>query len=85
MAARVSGHAQKDVEDVEDVAGSLVNEGLVALSAIHGGSAAPFIVSQAEREPSTLIAMCTHGRTGVTRFGLGNVTGKVLHASTSPS
>ena len=31
-----------------------------------------------------MIAMVTHGRSGVTRWLLGSVTGRVLHAVDSP-
>ena len=35
-------------------------------------------------EPNSLIAMCTHGRSGLKRWVLGSVTEKVVRHSNSP-
>ncbi len=50
----------------------------------HEGGAASTIVSEAENTQGTLIAMSTHGRSGVGRWVMGSVTDKVLHASSRP-
>ncbi|MBI4339062.1 MAG: universal stress protein [Chloroflexi bacterium] len=42
------------------------------------------IVAEAERQPDTLIAMSTHGRSGFGRFLLGSVADKVLHTTHAP-
>jgi nucleotide-binding universal stress UspA family protein len=42
------------------------------------------IVKLARATPSSLIAMCTHGRSGVKRWALGSVTEKVVRHSGSP-
>jgi nucleotide-binding universal stress UspA family protein len=42
------------------------------------------VVKVAEGQAGTLIAMSTHGRSGVTRWVLGSVTDKVLHATATP-
>ncbi|MBF8299009.1 MAG: universal stress protein [Dehalococcoidia bacterium] len=42
------------------------------------------ILKEAEREPDTLIAMSTHGRSGVGRFAIGSVADKVLRATRIP-
>ncbi len=42
------------------------------------------IVEEAEKERDTLIAMSTHGRSGVGRWVLGSVADKVLHATKTP-
>lgn len=47
------------------------------------GIAAEKIVEEA-RDPSTLIAMSTHGRSGVGRWAMGSVTDKVLHMAAKP-
>lgn len=39
------------------------------------------IISYAHKRPNTLIAMCTHGRSGVRRWVLGSVTEKVVRHS----
>ncbi len=48
------------------------------------GDPATKILEQAEKEPTTLIAMSTHGRSGMTRWVLGSVTSKVLQATDNP-
>ena len=42
------------------------------------------ILAAAERQQPDLIAMTTHGRSGVARWILGSVAAKVLHASHTP-
>jgi nucleotide-binding universal stress UspA family protein len=51
---------------------------------VRQGGPASWIISEAEKEPGTLIAMSTHGRSGVARWLLGSVTDKVLLATTTP-
>lgn len=51
---------------------------------VQEGYAASYIVDEAEKDPETLIAMATHGRSGITRWALGSVTDKVLHAAANP-
>lgn len=46
--------------------------------------AAEQIVKLARATPKSLIAMCTHGRSGVKRWALGSVTEKVVRHSGSP-
>lgn len=48
------------------------------------GNPAEIIVGRAERQPEALIAMSTHGRSGIKRWYLGSVADKVLHASKNP-
>jgi nucleotide-binding universal stress UspA family protein len=42
------------------------------------------IVKEAERDGGTLIAMATHGRSGIDRWLLGSVTEKVMRGTTNP-
>ena len=51
---------------------------------VPNAKAADSIVFEAERSPDTLIAMSTHGRSGVARWALGSVADKVLHATSGP-
>jgi nucleotide-binding universal stress UspA family protein len=71
-------------EYLEGIAAPLRQNGLSVSSIVHEGSPALCIISEAEKEPNTLIAMTTHGWTGVNRWLLGSVTDKVLHAATTP-
>ena len=47
------------------------------------GDAASQIVDTGDASPNTLIAMSTHGRSGLARWVMGSVTDKVLHGSGS--
>jgi nucleotide-binding universal stress UspA family protein len=53
---------------------------------LHGGEGERrrTIISKAEADGATLIAMATHGRSGVNRFLLGSVAEKVLRGSANP-
>ncbi len=48
------------------------------------GYPADQIIAEAKKEPSTLIAMSTHGRSGIGRWALGSVADKVLHSLGTP-
>ena len=63
----------------------LVAEGVrtVAIVTIEG-SAANEIISYAQTAPSAVIAMSTHGRSGVQRWILGSVTEKVVRHADDP-
>jgi nucleotide-binding universal stress UspA family protein len=53
-------------------------------SVIDFGYGAEEITTLARRTPENLIAMCTHGRSGVTRWVLGSVTERVVRHSGDP-
>ena len=77
--------AEKDAQAYLDhVAGQLAEEGLAATTALSVGSVAACIVEYAEAHDVDLIAMCTHGRTGLARWALGSVADRVLRAGTKP-
>jgi nucleotide-binding universal stress UspA family protein len=48
------------------------------------GSGADEIIELAQTTPDNLIAMCTHGRSGVKRWALGSVTEKVVRHAGDP-
>jgi nucleotide-binding universal stress UspA family protein len=48
------------------------------------GSAAEEIIALARREPNSLVAMCTHGYSGVKHWVLGSVAEKVVRHSADP-
>ena len=48
------------------------------------GSGAEEIINYARKHPDSLVAMCTHGRSGVSRWVLGSVTEKVVRYSGDP-
>jgi nucleotide-binding universal stress UspA family protein len=54
----------------------------VAVKTSTGSSVANEIVNAAEDEKVDMIAMSTHGRSGISRLAYGSVTYKVLHLET---
>ncbi len=66
------------------IAFELTTEGFPSQYLLRPGLPADSILETAKAEKSTLIALSTHGRTGVARWVLGNVAEKVLQASTLP-
>lgn len=71
-------------EYLANVAGSLRTGGLEVSTTILEGDSASSIVSQSEKERGTLVAISTHGRSGLTRWVMGSVSDKVLHATRAP-
>ncbi len=69
---------------LEEVAIRLRQDGLTVTCSTYEGNPAEHINSEASKEPDTLVAMSTHGRSGITRWVMGSVTDKVLHATTNP-
>jgi nucleotide-binding universal stress UspA family protein len=66
------------------VVGRLKEQGLEAATATSVGSVADCIIEYAEANHVDLIAMCTHGRTGLARWTLGSVADRVLRAGSKP-
>ena len=62
----------------------LQEKGLRTSSAVDLGSASEKILEYAEANFIDLIAMSTHGRSGIGRWVFGSVTDKVLHAGDTP-
>ena len=72
-------------EYLDRVAASLADWGIKTISTVAlEREPASLIIREAEQESNTLIAMSTHGRSGVGRWVLGSVTDKVLRAGTNP-
>lgn len=70
---------------LESKVGELKRKGIEKVSfAIPEGSGADEIVALGRRTADNLIAMCTHGRSGVKRWVLGSVTEKVVRLSGDP-
>jgi nucleotide-binding universal stress UspA family protein len=66
------------------VAGRLEEQRLDVVTATSLGPVANCIVEYAEVNQIDLIAMCTHGRTGLARWALGSVADRVLRAGSTP-
>jgi nucleotide-binding universal stress UspA family protein len=71
-------------EYLEALAGPMREAGVGVATAVRVGTPALEIVNEAAKEPDTLVAMSTHGRSGIGRWLIGSVTNKVLRASANP-
>ncbi|MBI4198081.1 MAG: universal stress protein [Chloroflexi bacterium] len=69
---------------LETVSQSLRRAGISISHAAYEGDPATKIIEAAERDPTTLIAMSTHGRSGLTRWVMGSITSKVLQVTENP-
>ncbi len=66
------------------VEGNLRSVGVKVNSVVRYGNDAQEIVAHAKDRDFDLIAMSTHGRTGLGQFVLGSVATKILHTATVP-
>lgn len=62
----------------------LSRRGLKACGSVAIGEAAELIIEAAESEGADLVAMTTHGRSGIGRWIMGSVADKVLHEARAP-
>lgn len=69
---------------VAGVEGRLAAQGARVRSLVRVGGAGEVILRAAEEERAGLIAMSTHGRSGIARWVLGSVAEKVVRASPVP-
>ena len=74
----------QSLDYLHSIKSSMVDLGVPISCTVRLGEPASWIVSEAERDPNTLIAMSTHGRSGMTRWVLGSVADKVLHGTMVP-
>ena len=89
-ACQIAGHA--DLGEVvvsmhgnTDDSYNLIHRGVMARTEVaFGDKPAQQIIELAERSQSAVVAMSTHGRSGVDRFVFGSVAEKVLRAGTVP-
>jgi nucleotide-binding universal stress UspA family protein len=69
---------------LDSVAEHLREQGIEVSTAMRMGGVANVIIEYAEANEIDLIAMCTHGRTGLARWTLGSVADRVLRAGRIP-
>jgi nucleotide-binding universal stress UspA family protein len=74
---------RKGLEYLDPIASSLPEPGVVTCSA-EIGRPAEVIVKRASADPASLIAMATHGRSGLRRWLLGSVAHRVLLSAANP-
>jgi nucleotide-binding universal stress UspA family protein len=83
--AMIIESAQKGAESyLEQAANKLRKDGLNVKTVIRTGNIADEILAEAEASGADVIAMTTHGRSGVTRFVMGSIADKVLHDAKIP-
>jgi nucleotide-binding universal stress UspA family protein len=63
---------------------SLRKKGITVSTIVSSGNAADEIIKAADESKVDLIAMSTHGRSGLRRMAFGSITDKVLHRSHVP-
>ena len=80
--------AEKRVEDAKIYIHGLVGEtmegGIKAKACVETGPVVSTIIKVAEREGADLVAMASHGRTGLARVFYGSVAAGVLHQVDRP-
>jgi len=82
LKAQVQDEARSYLEQKVEVLKAM---GLAKVSSVVlEGSGADEIIRFAQTHPDSLVAMCTHGRSGVKRWVLGSVTEKVVRHSGDP-
>ena len=81
---RESEEMRSDREYIEALADDLEKDGYQAEAILAGGDPAKEIAACGEREKCDLIAMATHGRSGLLRLVMGSVTEHVLGKTLLP-
>ncbi len=69
---------------LEKVGESLKGEGITLSSKVGIGDIAEWIIEFADEIDADLVAMTTHGRSGISRWRLGSIAHKVMHAGNTP-
>lgn len=77
---------EEGVRSSQDYLKSIANSftGLTVTCTVDKGRAGDAIIESAAKSKATLIAMSTHGRSGMSRWLLGSVTEKVLRGTSNP-
>ena len=76
--------AAKAGEYLDATAARLRDDGLVVDTTIPRREPADAIVEEASKDEDALIAMASHGRSGLARWWMGSVADKVLHMADNP-
>ncbi len=79
-----SSFRNEAVNYLERIATPLRREGITVTCSAHEGNPSELIINESSQEADTLIAMSTHGRSGINRWVMGSVTDKVLHGVNEP-
>lgn len=79
--SRINSDAQAYLDEM---AGTLRSDGVTVETVVKDGDPADCILEEADKDAGTLIAMSTHGRSGVGRWVLGSVTDKIVRGGRHP-
>jgi nucleotide-binding universal stress UspA family protein len=71
-------------DNLEKTAATLRQQGITVNMRVSTGNAAEEILRTADEIQADMIAMSTHGRSGLRRLAYGSVTDKVLHGARIP-
>lgn len=80
----VPGHKEEVNAYIRKRTFELINDGIPARGIVRTGNPADLILETAQTEGASMIAMSTHGRTGLARFVFGSIAEKVLRATPIP-
>jgi nucleotide-binding universal stress UspA family protein len=69
---------------LDHLAGNLRCQGMATSTATWSGPVAQAVIEYAQANDIDLIAMCTHGRTGIARWAFGSVADRVLRTGEKP-
>jgi len=75
---------ERVMDYLNTTAESVTCQGVVVNTVVRSGNASEVILKAAEELGADLIAMSTHGRSGLRRLAFGSITDKVLHGTTVP-
>ena len=75
---------QKSKEYLDKAGEGLTSKGAIVKTKVSTGNAAAEIIKAADEINADLIAMSTHGRTGLSRLAFGSVTDKILRGANVP-
>lgn len=85
FAERKAGLQKKAQDYLEVKARQLRDDGIAPVAAtILEGSPASALIESAEQHDGSLVAMATHGRSGLNRWMMGSVAEKVVHHAGAP-
>ena len=79
--SRINSDAQAYLDRVAE---TIRSDGVTVETVVKDGDPADCLLEEADRDAGTLIAMTTHGRTGVGRWLLGSVTDKMVRSGRRP-
>ena len=79
--ARINSDAQAYLDRMAE---TIRSDGVTVETVVKDGDPADCILEEADKDAGTLIAMTTHGRTGVGRWLLGSVTDKMVRSGRHP-